>query len=348
MTKSVIELRSDTFTRPTEGMMKAITQAEVGDDVWGTDPSVNALEAHGAALFGQEEGLFCPSGTMANQVALSVHLRPGDEVICTDVAHIHLYEGGGIAANTGASTHLISGDRGRFSAAQVRSAVKPDDPHAPVSKLVAIEDTCNRGGGAIWEMSELEAIAAMCSAHGLGLHLDGARVFNRLVATGESSEAYGRRFDSISVCLSKGLGAPIGSLLLGSKPFIRQARRVRKRMGGGMRQAGFMAAAGLYALQHQVQRLDEDHQHARQLAKVLDEHPDVTEVLPTETNIVLFRPTNLGEARWLKYLEENGILAAQMGSFIRFVTHLDVKKHQIDKVIEVLQKFSESKVLKES
>ena len=339
MLVSSIELRSDTFTRPTDGMKAAMMTAEVGDDVWGEDPSVRDLEAYTAALFGKEAAVFCPSGTMTNQIALGVYLRPGDEVICADVAHIHLYEGGGIAANSGASTQLMSSDRGRFTSKDVEAVIKPEDHHAPSSKLVALEDTCNRGGGSVWDSVEVEAIAELCRERGLGLHLDGARLMNRLVARGDDPALYARNFDSISLCLSKGLGAPVGSLLLGTAPFIERARRLRKRMGGGMRQAGFLAAAGRYALEHNVERLGEDHHRAQVLAEALHASPYVLEVLPTETNIVLFQPRT-GEGRaWLDHLEQDGVRAASMGAWIRFVTHLDVSDADIARVSDSIARF---------
>lgn len=311
-------------------------EAEVGDDVWGEDPTVRALEAATAARFGQPRGLLFPSGTMANQAALAVHLRPGDEVICADIAHIHLYEGGGIAANAGATTHLLSSERGRFSLEAAEAAIKPDDPHAPRSRLLAVEDTCNRGGGAIWEDETLDQLAALARGRGLAFHLDGARVFNRLVARGGSAEAYGQRFDSISVCFSKGLGAPVGSVLLGDEAFIGAAHRVRKRMGGGMRQAGFLAAAGLYALEHHVDRLAEDHQRASALAEALQAQPWVAEVLPTETNIVIFAPEPPVDAV-LERLSAHGIKAAGMAGRIRFVTHLGVDDAALARTLEALR-----------
>ncbi|MEO1230095.1 MAG: GntG family PLP-dependent aldolase, partial [Myxococcota bacterium] len=269
MSAAVVELRSDTFTKPTPEMLEAMLRAEVGDDVWGEDPSVRALEELASRRFGQEAGAFFPSGTMANQAALAVHLRPGEEVICADAAHIHLYEGGGIAANAGATTHLVASDRGRFKAEAAEAAIKPDDPHAPRTRLIAVEDTCNRGGGAVWEDQDLDALAALARSRSLGLHLDGARVLNRIVARNDDPAVYGRRFDSISVCLSKGLGAPVGSVLLGTARFIGEARRVLKRLGGGLRQEGYLAAAGIYALDQHVSRLADDHRRARDLAAAL-------------------------------------------------------------------------------
>ncbi|MCB9650288.1 MAG: aminotransferase class I/II-fold pyridoxal phosphate-dependent enzyme [Deltaproteobacteria bacterium] len=336
----MIDFRSDTVTKPSPAMLAAMMAAEVGDDVWGEDPTVMALEAAAAARFGKEAGLFCPSGTMTNQIAIRVHTRPGDEVICSVEAHIYNYEGGGIAANSGASVRLLGADdRGRFTAAAVEAAINPDDPHAPHSQLVAVEDTVNRGGGAIWSKAALAEIGEVCRQRGLRYHLDGARVFNRLVATGDDPAEYARPFDSISVCLSKGLGAPVGSVLLGDKAFIHQARRVRKVFGGGMRQAGYLAAAGLYALEHNVARLAEDHAHAARLAGALSGSPLARAVIQPETNIVLFRPAVPGQgAATVGYLKTLGILCGTMSpDLVRFVTHLDVSSAQVDEACALLK-----------
>lgn len=336
-----IDLRSDTLTVPTPGMLDAMMRAEVGDDVWGEDPTVRALEEEAAERLGCEAGLFCPSGTMTNQVALRVHLRPGDEVICAPEAHIYNYEGGGIAANAGASVRFPSSDRGRFTAEAAAACIQGDDPHYPRTRVVAVEDTCNRGGGAVWDAGELDALRTLCDAHGLAFHLDGARVFNRLVATGDDPPNYGARFDSISVCLSKGLGAPVGSVLLGSRAFIRDARRVRKLMGGGMRQAGYIAAAGLYALRNHVDRLRDDHARAARLAAALQRSPAVTRVLPVETNIVIFEPSpEVGVERFLGRLADHGVRAAGTAGRIRLVTHLGVADDDVDVVITAVDTMS--------
>ena len=262
-----IDLRSDTVTRPTQGMLDAMMQARVGDDVFGDDPTVNALESKVAGMFGMEAALFCASGTMANQVAIKAHTQPGDEVICNELAHIYYYEGGGIAMNSGASVCLLPGDRGRINAKQVLEHINPvDDVHRPLSRLVAVENTMNKGGGSIYSFKELTAIGKGCKHGGLKYHLDGARLFNALAETHETTSDYGKLFDSISICLSKGLGAPVGSVLIGSAEFIVRARRIRKVFGGGMRQAGFLAAAGIYALDHHVERLKHDHRRASRLA----------------------------------------------------------------------------------
>ena len=335
----MIDLRSDTVTKPTPAMLAAMMAAEVGDDVWGEDPTVTALERAAAARFGKEAGLFCPSGTMTNQIAIRVHTRPGDEVVCSVQAHIYNYEGGGIAANSGASVRLLGQeDRGRFTPQAVAAAINPDDPHAPRTRLVAVEDTVNRGGGAIWDRAALAEIGEVCRQHSLRYHLDGARVFNRLVATGDDPIAYARPFDSISICLSKGLGAPVGSVLLGDAGFIHRARRVRKLFGGGMRQAGYLAAAGLYALEHHVARLAEDHAHARRLAEALEASPLARSVTAPDTNIVLFCPAEPGTAaQAVSRLAELGIRCGTMGpDLVRFVTHLDVSADQVDAACERL------------
>ncbi|HMO32181.1 MAG TPA: low-specificity L-threonine aldolase [Lacibacter sp.] len=334
----IIDFRSDTVTRPTPGMRQAMAEAQVGDDVFGEDPGINELEQKAADLFGMEAGLFCPSGTMTNQVAIKVHTQPGDEVICDELSHVYQYEGGGIAFNAGASVRLLHGDRGRITARQVEASINPDDVHKAHSRLVVLENTSNRGGGSCYQLAEIEAIQAVCRDHRLGLHLDGARLFNALVATGQRAPDYGRLFDSISICLSKGLGCPVGSVLVGANDFIRKARRVRKVLGGGMRQAGFLAAAGIYALDHHIERLAEDHQHARWLEEAVRSNPLVETVLPVETNILLF---NLKEGMpakaFTEKLRQKGILAYAMGpQQIRLVVHLDISSAMVNRAAEQL------------
>ncbi len=334
----LVDLRSDTFTMPTDAMLRAMAEAQAGDDVFGEDSAVNALQAYAADLFGMEAALFFPSGTMANQCAIRVHTRPGDEVICDSGAHVHYYEGGGMASNSGVSVHLIPGDRGVFSAEDVAERIRPDNVHFPVSRLVCLENTCNRGGGRVFPMEAVRSIAETCREHDLRLHLDGARLFNAMAADGTSPREHGALYDSISICLSKGLGAPVGSLLLGSQAFIHRARRVRKVMGGGMRQVGFMAAAGMYALQHHVHRLQEDHAHAALLAEALSQLAYVREVFPQETNIVSFRlEDGQGTDRFLAHLSAHGVKALSLGpGMVRFVTHLDVNIAAIGHALDVL------------
>jgi threonine aldolase len=305
-----IDLRSDTVTKPTREMQEAMWAAEVGDDVFGDDPTVNALQEKAARLFGMEDALFCPSGTMTNQLAIRVHTRPGSDVICDKHSHIYLYEGGGIMLNSFSSVKLLDGDRGRLSAPQVTEAISPEnDVHSTVTRLVSLENTMNKGGGCYYDFNEIEAIRDVCRERSIPLHLDGARLFNALVETGETPEQYGRTFDSISICLSKGLGCPVGSLLLGTREMIREARRFRKVMGGGWRQAGFLAAAGIYALDHHVDRLKEDHKRARAIGDIFTTRPEVTEIFPVDTNIVIIRLNEgVSEKDYVIRLADAGIL----------------------------------------
>lgn len=332
-----IDFRSDTVTRPTPAMLQAMIEAPVGDDVLGDDPSVIELEKEAADYFGMEAGLFCPSGTMTNQIAIKCHTQPGDEVICDATSHIYQYEGGGIAFNSGASVQLIYGDRGRITSEQVQAAVNADDVHKARTSLVSLENTANRGGGSCYEIEELKKIQKVCKEFKLPLHLDGARLFNAIVAKKEDPKTYGQLFDSISVCLSKGLGCPVGSVLIGTEPFIRKARRIRKVLGGGMRQAGYLAAAGLYALAHHVQRLEEDHAHAKEIAAALQQKG--ISVLPVETNIVIFEApkpyTPLTLVAWLK---NEGILGYAISpTQVRLVLHLDITPAMIDKTVSVIK-----------
>ena len=330
-----IDFRSDTVTRPTPAMLEAMHAAPVGDDVFGEDPSVNALEAKAAALFGMEAALFCPSGTMTNQIAIKVHTQPGDEVICDALSHVYQYEGGGIAFNSGASVRLLAGNRGRITAQQVAEAVNPNDVHKAHSSLVVLENTSNRGGGSCYDWADITAIREVCNQHHLALHLDGARLFNALIAKAQQPAAYGRIFDSISICLSKGLGCPVGSLLLGSSAFIQKARRVRKVLGGGMRQAGYLAAAGIYALDHHINRLAIDHKHAQILAAALQQHPLVAHVMPVETNIIIFevKPETTAP-NLVARLAEKGVLGYVFTNRqVRLVTHLDVSEADIERTI---------------
>jgi threonine aldolase len=335
----MIDFRSDTVTRPTPAMMEAMMQAPVGDDVFSEDPSVNHLEALSAGVFGMEAAIFCPSGTMTNQIAIKCHTQPGDEVICDHLSHIYQYEGGGIAFNSGASVRLIDGDRGRITADQVKEAINPDDVHKPVSTLVSLENTANRGGGSCYEFTEIQAIKQVCLQKDMKLHLDGARLFNALVAKNETCKQYGNLFDSISICLSKGLGTPVGSILLGTREMVKKARRIRKIFGGGMRQAGFMAAAGIYALENNVARLAEDHKHAKQIASALHLKKYVAEILPVETNIIIFevRAQYYTAAELAAKFKEQGIFVIAISpKQIRIVVHLDIHKEDVQRTIEVI------------
>lgn len=336
----MIDFRSDTVTLPTPGMLAYMQAAPLGDDVFGEDPSINALEAKTAGLFGMEAGLFCPSGTMTNQLAIKTHTQAGDEVICEELSHIYQYEGGGIASNSGSSVKLLRGNRGRITAAQVLAAINPDDVHKPISTLVSLENTCNRGGGACYDFSEIEAIQKVAKSNGLGLHLDGARIFNAIVHKKEDPKQYGKVFDSISICLSKGLGAPVGSVLLGSTPFIKKARRWRKVFGGGMRQAGSLAAAGIYALDNHIERLKEDHTKALEIKNTLLKKDFVKEIFEVETNIVIahiegkYNATQLAAA--LK--EKNILVIAMTPALIRFVVHLDITTEMLASTLATIEK----------
>ncbi len=335
----MINLISDTVTKPTGSMLRAMFEAEVGDDVFGEDPTVNALQEQLAAMFGMEAGLFCPSGTMTNQIAIKCHTNPLDEIICEGGSHVYQYETGGYAFNSGVAVRLIEGEYGKLTALQVAEAARPLHDWLPNTRLVVIENTTNRGGGSYYTMEEMERIAEVCREQGWAFHLDGARIFHALVETGDSPGRLGQIFDSISVCLSKGLGAPVGSVLLGSRTMIDQARRYRKVMGGGMRQAGYLAAAGLYAINHHVDRLKEDHRRARKLAAALEACPYVSAVKPVHTNIVIFdlqAPRTASD--FIDRLENAGVKASAFGPFtVRFVTHLDVTDAMIDRVVEVLE-----------
>ena len=335
----LVDLRSDTFTKPTPGMLEAMSKAPVGDDVFEEDPSVNQLEQVVASLFGREAALYCPNGTMSNQIAIKAHTNPGDEVICERNSHVYQYEGGGIAFNAGCQVNLVDGNRGRITADQVRSAINPDDVHKASSKLVCLENTCNRGGGSCYDINDIAAIRKLCNAESLSLHLDGARLFNAMVAKGENALEYGRLFHSISICLNKGLGCPIGSVLVGDRSFIRKARRIRKVFGGGMRQAGYMAATGIYALENHIDRLAIDHLHAKKIGEELSKKDFCTHLFEVETNIVIFQtPGEEITSKIIQTLKEKDVLAISMGpTLVRFVFHLDVSEEMVDYTISTLK-----------
>ena len=321
-------------------MLEAMMHAQVGDDVFGEDPTVNALEEKVAKMFGMEAALFCPSGTMTNQIAIKINTQPLDEVICDVDSHIYQSEAGGYAFNSGVAVHLIQGKYGKVTADQVSAAVKPPYDWVPRSSLLVLENSCNKGGGSYYTLDEIKPIRKVCQEKGLKLHLDGARIFNVLVETGESTQDVGKHFDTISICLSKGLGAPVGSCLIGPKKQIKEARRFRKVMGGGMRQAGYLAAAGIYALDHHIQRLKIDNDRARLIGMLLKECNFVAEVKPIKTNIVIFTlKDNFSTDFFLQKLESLGAKAIAFGpQTIRFVFHLDISDNQIIQLESILKK----------
>ncbi len=336
-----INLISDTVTKPTSGMLKAMMNAEVGDDVFKSDPTVNKLQAKIAEMFGMEDALFFPSGTMANQTAIKLHTQPGDKLFCDKWAHVYNFEGGGAAFNSGVTSHLIDGNRGMFTTNQLEEAVSGgrSDIHVPYSRLVAIENTTNKGGGACWNYKEILKIQKICNQNNLALHLDGARLFNALVAKNETAEQYGKVFDTISICLSKGLGAPVGSVLLSSKENIAKALRIRKLFGGAMRQAGYLAAAGIYALENHVERLAIDHSRAKAIGEALQKCDLIKNVEPIETNIVIFNVIDsVKEQDFIALLNKQGISLISMGQGkLRMVTHLDFTEKMLNIVVKTIE-----------
>jgi threonine aldolase len=338
----MIDLRSDTLTKPSPAMLEAMFSAQVGDDVFGEDPSVISLEKMAADMFGTEAALFCTSGTQTNQLAIMAQTSPGQEVICDQYAHIYKYEGGGMASNSQVSARLVQGNRGRLNAAQIKDFINnPADIHQPITAMIAVENTMNKGGGAIYDFQDLLELKQICVEHKLVFHLDGARLFNALVETSQTPKDFGKLFDSISICLSKGLGAPVGSLLLGSKELIIKARRIRKRLGGGWRQAGYLAQAGIFALTNNIERLREDHDNAKQIGDIFTTQPYINSVLPVETNIVIIElKPEVDSAVFLNKLKENGILGVSFGpQLIRFVTHLDFTKEHLQAFLNIIKTF---------
>tara|TARA_R110000765_G_scaffold217660_1_gene322246 strand:- start:7989 stop:9011 length:1023 start_codon:yes stop_codon:yes gene_type:complete len=338
-----INLISDTVTKPTPGMLDAMMAAVVGDDVFKEDPTVNALEEKVAHLFGMESALFFPSGTMTNQTAIKLHTQPGEQLICDKYAHIYNYEGGGVSFNSGVSCRLVDGTRGTMTAAQVESVINPPDfYHSPLTSLVCVENTANKGGGTCWDFQELQKIRKVCNEHHLGFHLDGARLWNAMVEKNETALQYGQLFDTISVCLSKGLGCPVGSLLLGTKDQMDKAIRIRKIFGGGMRQSGFLAAAAIYALDNNIERLAEDHKKAQEIGKALLAKPFIKKVEPIETNIVIFEidESFMTSDKFVNKLKEKDILIIGMGQGkLRMVTHLDYTDAMHDELLNQLAAF---------
>lgn len=333
-------MRSDTVVKPSQEMLEAMFEAEVGDDVFDEDPTVKALEAKVAGLFGKESALFCPSGTMTNQIAVRVNTRPQDEVICDRKSHVYNYEGGGMAFNSQVSVRLVDGDRGRFTAQDVLSNINPENIHFPVTKLVVVENTVNKGGGSYYALPQVAEIRRVSLDYNLRMHLDGARLFNALVETGEDPQDWGAQFDTVSICLSKGLGAPVGSVLCGNQKDMALAKRTRKVLGGGMRQAGYLAAAGLYALEHHVKPLRDDNRRARALGEVLRASSVVKKVHPVDTNIVIFElQDHLGTDELLGKLRDQGIYALPFDpQEIRMVTHREITDDMVDRFSEVIKK----------
>ena len=338
----IIDLRSDTVTKPSKSMLEAMLNAKVGDDVFREDETVNLLENKLAEMFGKSHALFFPSGSMANQTALKLHTNPGEQVICDKYAHIYNYEAGGASFNSGISCKLIDGQRGMFTADQVLEAINPKDYYYAQSTLVEIENTTNKGGGACWDFNEILKIRSVCDEYKLGLHLDGARLWNALVVKKETTKQYGDVFDTISVCLSKGLGCPIGSVLIGDELIMKNALRIRKVFGGNMRQVGYLAAAGLFALENNIGRLAEDHKKAKDIENVLKEVSWVKKIKPVETNIIIFElKSEVDEKRFVNRLAQKNIKIIGMGGGkLRIVTHLDYNDDMHDFFITKLKNLS--------
>src|SRR5215210_6729363 len=342
MSRLPIDLRSDTVTRPTPAMRRAMAEAEVGDDVLGEDPTVNELQRRTAELLGQEAALFVPSGTMANQIAVGVHTRPGDELICDPTAHVYVWEGGGVARLWGVTTRTVAGDCGLLSVADLQEAIRPDDAHYARTRLVCLENTHNRGGGRVDPIVHVARISSWARAHGLAMHLDGARLLNAVVASDVPAHEWGRHFDTVSISFSKGLGAPVGSALAGSAQRIRRAHRLRKVLGGGMRQAGILAAAALHGLDHHVARLADDHAHAQILARAVEETEGLRlESGPVETNLVWIavEPALGTAADVAARLRAEGVLVSALGpQVLRACTHLDVSRADVEAAAGAIRK----------
>jgi threonine aldolase len=337
----MIDLRSDTVTKPTPAMLEAMLGAKVGDDVYAEDPTANQLQEKMAEMFGMDKALFFPSGSMANQTAIKLHTQPGEQLICDKWAHVYNFEGGGVSFNSGVSCKLVDGERGMITTEQVEENINPPDfYHSPLTSLVCLENTTNKGGGACYDFREILKIREVCDKHGLGLHLDGARLFNALVETNDSPKDYGQVFDTISICLSKGLGTPVGSVLLGKEKIMEKALRIRKVLGGGMRQIGYLAAAGIYALDNHIAGLKDDHKRAKELGELLQKQSYISKVEPVETNIVIFYlAENVSDTEFLQKLKDKGILISSMGEGkLRIVTHLDYTEEMHEKFLGILNK----------
>jgi threonine aldolase len=340
--KEFIDLRSDTVTKPTGAMRQAMAEAEVGDDVYGEDPTINALQERVAKLLGKEKALFVPSGTMANQLSIKAHTQPGDEVILEATSHAYNFEGGAGAALSGVQFYCLQGKRGILEASQLEEAIRPLDQHFPITRLICLENTHNRGGGSIYPLKNMSQIFELAKSKGLSVHLDGARLWNASAATGIKPEEYARFTDSVSVCLSKGLGAPVGSLVASSRAFIDRVHRFRKMFGGGMRQAGILAAAGLHALDHHLDRVVEDHARAKRLAWGLSDHKEVS-INPdlVETNIIIFdvSPSGKTPSQIAEAMKNMGVLIHALNrNQIRLVTHLDISDTDVERALKAFKK----------
>lgn len=338
----IVDLRSDTVTKPTPAMLETMMNAVVGDDVFGEDPTVKKLEEKCASLLGLDAAVYCPSGTMTNQIGIKVLTQPYDEVICYKGAHIYKYEGGGLAGNSNVSVRLLPGDRGRLSVEEIAANINSPDTHYPITSVVALENTVVREAGSYYTLAQIRKVAEFARSKGLHLHLDGARFFNALAETGDRPQDLGSLFDTVSICLSKGLGAPVGSVLVCKKDLETKVRRVRKAFGGGMRQAGFLAAAGIYALDHHVKRLKEDHGRAKEIGKVLSVQAYVKSMMPVDTNIIIFELAGgIMPDKFLAKLGEHHINALPFSATeIRMVTHLDFDDRMLEKTVDVLKKVS--------
>ena len=337
----IVNLISDTVTKPSKEMLNAMLNAEVGDDVFKEDPSVNKLEKIIAKMFNKTSALFFPSGTMTNQVAIKINTEPGDELICDHYSHVYNYEGGGASFNSGVSCKLIEGDRGRIFSKQIQKNInKPDFYHSPKTSLVSLENTTNKGGGAIYDFNEIKKIRNLCDKHNIGLHLDGARLWNALVETNETAKDYGNIFDTISLCFSKGLGCPVGSILVGSEEKINKALRIRKVLGGGMRQSGYLASAAIFAIENQIDDLKNDHIKAKEIESVLKNLNFIKKVEPVSTNIIIFSLIDeVDETYFINKMKENNILIISLGEDkLRIVTHRDYTDFQHDYFLSTIQK----------
>ena len=337
----MVNLISDTFTIPSKGMLNAMMKAEVGDDVFKEDPTLNRLEERVANLFGKQAGLFFPSGTMSNQAAIKIHTQPGDQLICDHYSHIYHYEGGGVSFNSGVSCRLVEGERGLLNKKQIEEVINPPDfYHSPPTTLVSLENTSNKGGGTCYDLKSLKSISSLCKENNISIHLDGARIWNAMIATNTNAIDYGKLFDTISVCFSKGLGCPIGSMLLGTNETIKKAIRYRKVLGGGMRQVGYIAAAVDYALDNNLKDLVNDHKKAIELGNVLKSLPYVEVVQPIKTNIIIFSlRTNCNENNFIEVLEKKNIRLIQLGKGkIRMVTHRDYTNEHHQYTMKTLSK----------